>query len=347
MIKLPADLVARLRPAYEQRPVCVTGGAGFIGSHLVDALHALGSSITIIDDLSSSSAENIAPLIELDPDRVRLVHASILEDASLRVALRGARTVFHLAAIGSIQRSIEDPERTFAVNATGTLRVLREAQRAGVKRVLVAGSSSAYGKSPGLPKVETMRPEPLSPYAASKLAAEQLACVWASTFDLDTATLRYFNVFGPRQPADSDYSAVIPRFIARLSVRERPIIFGDGSQSRDFTYVANVVAATLLAGARPEPLRGDVFNVGAGTRTSVLELARTLAELIVQGDDAPEPEHRPARAGDVPHSVADISKAAQELAYKPIVGLRQGLTETVAWFRSLQSGPKDNSGKKA
>ncbi len=333
MIRLPADLVQRLRPSYEGRQVCVTGGAGFIGSHLVDALHALGASVTVIDDLSNATAEHIAGLIELDPQRLRFVHASILEDAALDEAIEGAGLVLHLAAIGSIQRSIEDPERTFAVNATGTLRVLRAALRAGTARVVVAGSSSAYGKAPGLPKVETMRPEPLSPYAASKLAAEHLATVWANTFELDAGTLRYFNVFGERQRSDSEYAAVIPLFIERLRQGKRPIIFGDGSQSRDFTHVANVVAGTLLAGARPEPLAGEVFNIGAGTRTSVLELARMLSELIVTDGNPPEPEHRPARPGDVPHSVADISKAKRALGYEPVMGLRQGLIETIQWFR--------------
>ncbi len=334
---MPAELVERLRPSYEGRRVCVTGGAGFIGSHLVDALHALGAAgVTVIDDLSNATVEHLAGLIELDPQRIRFVHASILEDAALAEAVEGASLVLHLAAVGSIQRSIEDPERTFAVNATGTLRVLRAAQRAGVERVIVAGSSSAYGKAPGLPKVETMRPEPMSPYAASKLAGEHLAAVWASTSELDAGTLRYFNVFGERQRADSDYAAVIPLFIERLRRGKRPIIFGDGSQSRDFTHVANVVAGTLLAGARPEPLAGEVFNIGAGTRTSVLELARMLTELIVTDDNPPEPEHRPARPGDVPHSVADISKAKRALGYEPIMGLRQGLIETIAWFRQRE-----------
>ncbi len=342
MLKLPAELVARLRPAYDGRPVCVTGGAGFIGSHLLDALLALGGDITVIDDLSNSSARHVASLIEMEPDRVRFVHGSILDDAALRESLEGAQTVFHLAAIGSIQRSIEDPERVLAVNTTGTMRVLMHAKQAGAQRVLVAGSSSAYGRTTELPKVETLKPDPMSPYAASKLAAEQLATVWAHTFKLDAGTLRYFNVFGPRQPAGSDYAAVIPRFIESLTSRQRPIIFGEGSQSRDFTYVANVVACTLLAGARPEPLRGEVYNVGVGTRTSVLELARLLTELILDGDDAPEPEHRPARPGDVPHSVADITKATRELGYKPIVTLRQGLLETIAWFNKDASHRKSD-----
>ncbi len=318
----------------------MTGGAGFIGSHLIDALLALGSNITVIDDLSSSTAAHIAGLIEMEPDRVRFVHGSILEDGALKDALSNVHTVFHLAAIGSIQRSIEDPERVLAVNTTGTMRVLMHAKEAGAQRVLLAGSSSAYGRTTELPKVETIKPDPMSPYAASKLAGEQLATVWAHTFGLDAGTLRYFNVFGPRQTPNSDYAAVIPRFIDSLSRGERPIIFGEGSQSRDFTYIANVVACTLLAGARPEPLRGEVYNVGVGTRTSVLELARLLSELLVENKEAPEPEHRPARPGDVPHSVADITKATRELGYKPIVSLRQGLQETIAWFHDLEKSRK-------
>jgi len=321
--------------------MCVTGGAGFIGSHLVDALHALGAQITVIDDLSSSTARHVASLIEMERDRVRFVHASILEDAGLAQALRNARLVFHLAAIGSIQRSVEEPQRTYAVNAVGTLRVLREAQRLGAARVVIAGSSSAYGRSEGLPKTESMRPDPVSPYAASKLAGEHLGTVWSHTYGLDTGSLRYFNVFGPRQNADSDYAAVIPRFIERLSKRESPIIFGDGSQSRDFTFVSNVIAGTLLAGARSKPLDGEVYNIGAGTRTSVLELARLLSELLIEGRDPPEPEHRPARAGDVPHSVADITRASRELDYTPIVSLRQGLIETIEWFKSTTEQTSD------
>ncbi|MCB9845060.1 MAG: NAD-dependent epimerase/dehydratase family protein [Phycisphaeraceae bacterium] len=325
-----------MRPCLDGQRLCLTGGCGFIGSHLLDALHALGAHVSVIDDLSSTDHRHISELMELDPERIRFAQGSILDDDALGSAVAGCSVVLHLAAVGSIQRSIEEPERTFAVNATGSLRVLEAARRARARRVVFASSSSVYGRGETLPKTEALPPAPVSPYAASKLAAETLARVWSETFDLDTVALRYFNVFGPRQRPDSDYAAVIPSFIRRLLRGERPIIFGDGQQSRDFTHVSNVVAATLLAATREAPLRGKVLNVAAGKRTSLLELASTLTELIaIDGDSmARDPEHRPGRSGDVRHSVADISAAQRELAFTPIVPLRQGLTETVSWMRA-------------
>lgn len=346
MVRLPSELVAKLRPFYEGRAVCVTGGAGFVGGHVVDALHALGARVSVIDDLSNASLAHLAGLIEIEPDRVRFTHGSVLEDEALAQAMAGAKTCLHLAAVGSVQRSIESPERAFAVNATGTLRVLEAARRAGAQRVVLSSSSSVYGRAPGLPKVEGMRPEPISPYAASKLAAEGLCTAWASSYAIDTVSLRYFNVFGPRQRADSSYAAVVPSFVRRLLRGERPIIYGDGQQSRDFTYVANVVSGTLLAGAQRGPLAGEVFNLGAGRRTTVLELAHLLAELAVEDDGAvaAEPEHRPARGGDVAHSLAEISRATEVLGYTPLVSLRQGLSETLAWFRSTASAGAQGGG---
>lgn len=256
-VKLPADKVAKLRTFYEGRGVCVTGGAGFIGGHLCDALLSLGATIRVIDDLSNASLEHLAGLIELEPERVRFIHASILDDDALRDAVAGCQTVFHLAALGSVPRSIEQPQRTWSVNATGTLRVLEAARAAKAARVVFAASSSAYGDQPDLPKVETQAPRPLSPYAASKLAGEHLLAVWAHSYGLSTIALRYFNVFGPRQPGDSAYAAVVAAFTKSLLAGEAPTIFGDGAQTRDMTFIGNAVLATLLAGACPSRLSGQ------------------------------------------------------------------------------------------
>lgn len=336
-MRFPADRVEQLRRHYEGRTVCVTGGAGFIGGHLMDALLSVGASIAVIDDLSSSTLDHIAGLMELEPERVRFVHGSILDDDAVADAVEGARTVFHLAAIGSVPRSVAEPQRSWSVNATGTVRVLEAArkawtaQRTGGERVVFAASSSAYGDDPAMPKVETQLPRPLSPYAASKLAGEHLMASWAQSYGLSTVSLRYFNVFGPRQPADSAYAAVIPSFARKLLAGEAPVIYGDGRQSRDFTGVANAVLATMLAGAAERPLRGEVANVGVGRRTTLLELAALMAERC--GAPHLKPELRPARAGDVPHSLADISRAAELFGYAPIATLEDGLDETVAWYR--------------
>ncbi|MBX3365641.1 MAG: NAD-dependent epimerase/dehydratase family protein [Phycisphaeraceae bacterium] len=345
MIKLPAELVVRLRGPYEGMRVCVTGGAGFIGGHLVDALQALGATVWVIDDLSNADASHLAGMMDLAPDQVNFIHGSILEDAALRTAVTDAHVIFHLAAVGSVPRSISDPERSWIVNASGTVRVLEAARKAGSKRVVFAGSSSVYGDDPDLPKVEGKPPRPRSPYAASKAAAEHACLAWSSSYGLDTVSLRYFNVFGPRQSPESEYAAVIPRFASRLLAGERPVIFGDGQQSRDFTYVANAVLATLLAGSCESPLRGEVINVGAGKRTTLLELAALMAELCIDDGRAitAEPEHRPMRPGDVMHSLADISKAATILGYKPIVGLKQGLADTIAWQRGLPASKPDSA----
>jgi nucleoside-diphosphate-sugar epimerase len=339
-MKLPADIVSRLRRHYEGRPVCVTGGAGFIGGHLVDALLSLGSTITVIDDLSNSRLDHLAGLIELEPERVRFVHGSVLDDDALADAAAEARTIFHLAAIGSVPRSLEEPQRTWSVNATGTVRVLEAARRrwgasgrgAGAgERVVFAASSSAYGDDPALPKVETQLPRPVSPYAASKLAGEAAMASWARSFGLSTVSLRYFNIFGPRQAADSAYAAVIAAFARRLLAGASPIIYGDGKTSRDFTNVTNAVLATLLAGSAERPLGGEVINIGTGRRVTLLELARMMAEQA--GRPGLQPELAPARPGDVPHSLADISRARELLGYTPLVSLEAGLEETLAWYK--------------
>lgn len=334
MLRMPQDVIARLRPRYEGRQVCVTGGAGFIGGHLVDALLALGARVAVIDDLSSSTAEHLGELLDIESERLRFVHASVLDDAGLSDAITGAQTVFHLAAVSSVPRSLSDPERSFTVNALGTMRVVEAARRVNAKRVVYSASSSAYGQGATLPKTETQVPQPVSPYAASKLAGEHAMLSWAKSFGLSTVSLRYFNIFGPRQPADSPYSAVIAAFSRALLAGERPVIFGDGQQTRDFTFVTNAVLANLLAGASDKPLSGEVVNVGTGRRISLQEMVRMLAERA--GMPHLVPVHQPPRPGDVRHSLADLELARTLLGYEPIVSFEEGLGQTFAWYRSLQ-----------
>lgn len=340
-MKLPAETVERLRRHYDGRAVLVTGGAGFIGGHLIDALLSIGASITVIDDLSNSSLSHLAGLIEMEPERIRFVHGSILDDDAMAEAADGARTIFHLAAVGSVPLSIAQPQRSWSVNATGTVRVLEHARRlwsrsGGGERLVFAASSSAYGDDPALPKIETQLPRPLSPYAASKLAGEHALASWAKSYSISTVSVRYFNIFGPRQSADSAYAAVIAAFSKRLLAGEPPVIFGDGRISRDFTSVTNAVLATLLAGACERKLSGEVFNIGTGRRVTLLELASTMANLC----GAPElkPEFAPERAGDVPHSLADISRAREVLGYTPVASLEDGLHETIAWYKREMAG---------
>lgn len=328
MIPLPAHHQERLGRLYAGRPVCVTGGAGFIGGHLTERLTMLGAEVAVLDDLSNSTADHIATLIHRFAGRVHFIHGSILDPLSLNAAVAGAHTVFHLAALGSVPRSVEEPERTWSVNATGTLRVLDSARRAGASGFVLAASSAAYGDTPELPKVETMPPRPRSPYAASKLAAEHLVSAYAASYALPAVSLRYFNVFGPRQRADSAYAAVIPAFLACLRRGEPPVIYGDGRQSRDFTHVDNAVLATLLAGAGDKPIHGEVVNIGAGRRTDLLQLARALADRV--GANGVKPDFRDPRPGDVRDSLAALDAARGLIGYEPFVDLEQGLDDTVA-----------------
>ena len=325
-------LQSRVGDALRDVGVCVTGGAGFIGGHLCDALIALGARVTIIDDLSNSDTRNIGDLIDRAPERVRFVQGSILDPGALSEAMDGAQRVFHLAALGSVPKSVEQPERTWLVNATGTMRVLKGAQEAGATRVVYSASSSAYGNNPELPKRESMAPEPESPYAAAKLAGESLCRSWAKCYGIDTMCLRYFNIFGTRQAADSAYAAVIPAFIKRWVGGQAPTIFGDGGQTRDFTHVSNAVLANLLAATHTGPLGGEVVNIGAGVRTSVNELASSIKHRM--GIDGLAPEHAPERVGEVRDSVADISRAKRLIGYEPITGLDEGLATTVDWYTS-------------
>ncbi len=314
-------------PDLRGTPALVTGGAGFIGSHLAVALHAHGADVTVLDDLTGGGDPAALPA------GVRFVRGSILDVALLATVTAGRRLVFHQAALGSVPRSVEQPRLYHDVNVTGTLNVLEAARAAGtVRRVMFAASSSAYGDSPTLPKVETMPPAPLSPYAANKVADEAMMAAYAASYAVDTVCLRYFNIFGPRQSPDNAYAAVIAAFAKALVGGRRPVVYGDGEQSRDFTYVDNVVRANLLAATAAGPLRGAVVNVACGQRVTVTELAVEMAKLFGRPDLVPE--YRPERAGDVKHSLADLGVARRALGYEPVVGFREGLGATVEWYRT-------------
>ncbi len=312
------------------RRVCVTGGAGFIGGHLVDALVSLGALVTVIDDLSNASARNIAQAMDRAPDRVRFIQASILDPDAMSRAVEGVQSVFHLAALGSVPMSIEDPARNWVVNATGSMRVLQAAQNAGAQRVIYSASSSAYGNNPDLPKCESMAPEPESPYAAAKYGGESLMRSWAACYGIDTISLRYFNIFGSRQAADSAYAAVIPAFVTRYLNAQSPIIYGSGEQTRDFTHVSNAVAANLLAAVADEPLRGQVVNIGAGVRTSINTLATMIAEIL--GTTDIKIQYAPERVGEVLHSVSCVDLAKVVIGYEPATTLETGLAQTIEWY---------------
>jgi nucleoside-diphosphate-sugar epimerase len=310
--------------------VLVTGGAGFIGSHLVEALTILGAKVVVLDDLSGGSLENIAPF------GARFVRGSILDEPVLGGAMAGCKFVFHLAALGSVPQSVEQPRKYHDANATGTLNVLEAARKSGVARVIYSASSSAYGDAPGLPKVETMPPAPCSPYAATKLAGEALLACYSASYRLDTISLRYFNIFGPRQNANSAYAAVIAAFAKALLSGQPPMIFGDGEQSRDFTFVENAVHSNLLGASSAKPLNGEVVNVACGKSVTVVELAHAMAAGLGRPDL--KPKFGPERAGDVKHSLADMTKARALLGYEPLIGLEAGLKPTLEWYRQAALG---------
>ncbi len=305
----------------------VTGGAGFIGSSIAEALLGAGDTVRILDDFSSGRRENLQGL----PGRWELVEGSIVDAEAVERAVRGVEVIFHEAAIPSVVRSVENPRATMLAGVQGTTVVLDAAQRAGVRRVVFAASSSAYGDTPTLPKVETMPSQPLSPYAVSKLTGEHLMRVFAQLHGLETVSLRYFNVFGPRQDPKSEYAAVVPRFVTAALRRERPIVFGDGEQTRDFCFIENAVRANLLAASTSKRLRGEVVNVACGERTSLNQLLRTIGELAGTRLD---PEYRAARAGDVRDSLADVRAARELLGYEPLVDVREGLKRTFEAFRA-------------
>ena len=309
----------------------VTGGAGFIGSHLTDALIELGASVVVLDDLTGGDKGNLASAAERGGDRLRFVEGSIGDARLLADVMAGCEVVFHQAAWGSVPRSVELPMKYHEVNATGTANVLEAARAAGVRRVVFAASSSAYGDSVELPKVESMPVRPKSPYAATKVACEAMLRAYAGCYAMDTASLRYFNIFGPRQNANSAYAAVIAAFAKALLSGQRPAIYGDGEQSRDFTFVDNAVHANLLAAGSKNRIGGEAMNVACGRRVSVNELAESMAKLF--GRPELKPEHLPSRAGDVLHSLADLETARRSIGYEPVVDFDEGLAATCEWYR--------------
>jgi nucleoside-diphosphate-sugar epimerase len=306
--------------------VLVTGGAGFIGSHLAARLAAGGARVRVLDDLSTGYAENLEA-IGGDFDFVR---GSVAEPDVVRRALEGVEVIFHEAAIPSVARSVDNPRETHDACVEGTFALLLAARDARVRRVVYAATSSAYGDQPELPKVETMPPNPLSPYAAAKLVGEYYCQVFTRAYGLETVSLRYFNIFGPRQDPSSTYSGVISRFISALSSGETPVVYGDGEQTRDFTYVSNAVDANLLA-AESAAAVGQTINVGTGRQTSLNELLSILKRAA--GREDAETEYRDTRVGDVRHSLADITRARTLLGYEPRVTLEEGLQKTLDWWK--------------
>lgn len=304
--------------------VLVTGGAGFIGSNLARRLIEAGSTVRILDNLSTGRSENLEGL----DGRVETLVGDLRDRDAVRAAVDGVEVVFHLGALPSVARSLEDPLAATESNVTGTLNVLMAAVESGVRRVVYASSSSVYGDTPTLPKHEEMPVAPLSPYAASKLAGEAYCRAYTAALGLETVSLRFFNVFGPRQDPGSEYAAVIPRFVSRILAGEPPVILGDGRQSRDFTFVENAVDACVLAAETDRGI-GEVMNVGCGDQATLLDLVDILNDLMGAGV---EPVFAEPRRGDVRHSRADISRAERLLGYRPSVSLRDGLALTVEWF---------------
>jgi UDP-N-acetylglucosamine/UDP-N-acetyl-alpha-D-glucosaminouronate 4-epimerase len=304
----------------------VTGGAGFIGHHLVRALLDRGDEVVVIDDFSTG----IRSRLDAVADRIDLHQGDLRSAADVAAAVSGVDVVFHEGAIPSVARSVADPIRSNSVNVEGTIQLMLAAAEAGVRRVVVAGSSSVYGASPELPRRETQVPDPRSPYAVSKLASEQYVHALGALHGIETVALRYFNVFGPGQDPASQYAAVVPRFVTAALDDEQPVIFGDGGQSRDFTFIDNVVAANLLAATVPD-VSGLTANIGCGGRYTLVELLEAIGVAIGR---RLEPRFEPTRAGDVRDSEADISRAVEALGYRVLVGFHEGVERTVAWYRS-------------
>jgi UDP-glucose 4-epimerase len=304
----------------------VTGGAGFIGSHLARALVQRGERVRILDNCATGATDRVADIIH----DLEWIDGDLRDAETVRRACQGIEVVLHQGAMASVPRSIAEPEMTNAVNVTGTLNVLLAARDAGTRRVVFASSSSVYGDTPTLPKVEAMTPQPMSPYAVQKLAAEWYCRIFHTIYGLETVALRYFNVFGPAQDPNSQYAAVIPRFIMAVLAGERPVIFGDGEQTRDFTHIRNVVQANLLA-ARAPAAPGQVMNVGVFQRISLNQVIGLLSELV---GHPIEPIYEPARAGDVHDSLADITRAREVLGYEPSVTFAEGLAETVRYYQT-------------
>jgi len=307
--------------------VLVTGGAGFIGSHIAEALVNRGHHVRVLDNLSTGHLSNMADF----RDRIEFIHGDLLDMPTVVRAVEGVQYVFHQAALASVPRSVERPLDTHAACVTGTLNLLDAARRAGVQRLVYAASSSAYGDQPFSSKREGDLPAPISPYGAAKLAGEYYCQAFTATYGFQTVCLRYFNVFGPRQDPNSPYSAVIPLFITAMLSGRQPVIYGDGRQSRDFTYVANVVEANLLA-AEAAGVAGRVFNIANGRSTDLLTLLDVLNRLLGMNV---QPQHAPPRPGDVRESMADITLARKMLGYEPKVGFEEGLRLSIDYYRKL------------
>lgn len=305
----------------------VTGGAGFIGSHIASALAAAGARVRVIDDLSTGYRENLQE-IKGDLD---FVQGSLADERTLAKAVEDVELVFHEAAIPSVPRSVENPRQTHVASVESTFSLLLAARDRKVRRLVYAASSSAYGDQPTLPKVETMLPEPLSPYAVAKLVGEHYCQVFTRVYGLETVSLRYFNVFGPRQDPSSTYSGVVSRFISDLLGGKRPVIYGDGEQSRDFTYIENVVDANLKAAESSKGI-GQVINIANGKRITLNQLLHELKSLTNKPDVSAD--YQEPRAGDVKHSLADITRARELLGFEPRVGLRSGLEFTIDWWKN-------------
>jgi nucleoside-diphosphate-sugar epimerase len=307
----------------------VTGGAGFIGSNTVDELVRRGHSVVVLDDLSSGKEENLNEI----RNKITLIKGSITDIEIVRKAMHEAEYVLHLAARTSVPRSVKDPIETNKINIDGTLNVLVAAKEMKVKRVVFAASSSAYGETPTLPKVETMQPQPISPYGVTKYVGELYGQTFGRCYGLENVALRYFNIFGPRQDPSSPYSGVLAKFCTAFLEEAQPVVFGDGEQTRDFTYVENAVQANLLACEAPS-VSGKVFNVGTGGRTSLNEVLRALGKITGKPLEA---KYEPARDGDIKDSQADISQAREFLGYDPPVAFEEGLSRTFEWYRSTQT----------
>jgi nucleoside-diphosphate-sugar epimerase len=308
--------------------VLVTGAAGFIGSHITSALLAAGHDVRLLDNLTTGHRANIEPMLA----QVDFRQADLNDAEAVASACKGVEIIFHEAAIPSVPRSVADPVTSHHANLQGTFSLLEAARQAGVRRIVYAASSSAYGNQPGFPRVETMRPEPVSPYAVQKQVGELYLQSYWRVYGLETVCLRYFNIFGPRQDPNSPYSGVIARFAMEMLAGRTPTIFGDGGQSRDFTYVDNVVSANLLAASAPaDRCAGNVYNVACGEARPLTDVYWALAKEL---DFHEAPVHLPPRAGDVRDSLADISRAQQDLGYTPLVGFEEGLARTAAWYRS-------------
>lgn len=308
----------------------ITGGAGFIGSHITEALVARGQKARVFDNFSTGRRQNIEPFL----DRIELVEGDLNDEQAVAQAVKGVEVIFHEAALPSVPRSIADPVGSNKANIDGTVNLLWAAKEAGVRRVVYAASSSAYGNAPEFPRVETILPAPLSPYAVGKLACEYYLRCFMECYGLETISLRYFNIFGPRQNPKSQYAAAIPLFTTAILSGQPPTVYGDGEQSRDFTYIANVVSANLLAAQAPKSACGRVYNVGCGDSVTINHVIAQINQVL--GTNV-RPVYAPPRAGDPKKSNADISLARQHLGYTPIVAFEEGLVKTVEYFRNAQN----------